>query len=567
MTSDTSRLIELRLRQARRRLGAGLVLRSAGVALGVSLALCLAWLLAEPFLTPDLSKNNRLSILVGVVVVALMIALWRSWRVMPAKLDVAMAIDRQFELQERLTAACSLPAELNDTPAARALVSDVRECLEKVRIREKFPVRPGWRALFLPAQVAGILLVWFLYDPVRIGNWARGTPTEDPTIAQIEDPALADKAVPGLRAQIKPPSERADSFKDNKELQDLKAELEKLYAENNKDRAAEKTEQVREKVAEVAKAEDVLKKHAQQMAEKFQKLQKQLEGMTQLDKDEARPDGPGKELEDALSKGDLKKAQEEADRLKKKARDKNLDPKDAEQLKKEIEQMEERADKLQREQKQQEKKLQDLIKQAKKENRDAESLERELKDLMQAMAAGKESEKLAEAMKQARKALEQQDFEGLAEQMEQLSKQLGDLQEQLQDLEDVEEHLQNLKELKKSLCKECEGADKSKAGEKDYAKGYGDAGAGKRDENKDALTKKGDDTQVRGFFDPRGKKRYGGTTNGPAFKQKSTAEMAGEIQQAVQEAPEAVEVQRLPRGAKEMIREYFEKLGGEAPKK
>ena len=350
MTSDTSRLIELRLRQARRRLGAGLVLRSAGVALGVSLALCLAWLLAEPFLTPDLSKNNRLSILVGVVVVALMIALWRSWRAMPAKLDVAMAIDRQFELQERLTAACSLPAEFNDTPAAQALVSDVRECLEKVRIREKFPVRPGWRALFLPAQVAGIMLVWFLYDPVRIGNWARGTPTEDPTNAQIEDPALADKAAPGLRAQIKPPSERAVSFKDNKELQDLKAELEKLYAENNKDRAAEKTEQVREKVAEVAKAEDVLKKHEQQMAEKFQKLQKQLEGMTQLDKDEARPDGPGKELEDALSKGDLKKAQEEADRLKKKARDKNLDPKDAEQLKKEIERMEERADKLQREQ-------------------------------------------------------------------------------------------------------------------------------------------------------------------------------------------------------------------------
>ena len=43
--------------------------------------------------------------------------------------------------------------------------------------------------------------------------------------------------------------------------------------------------------------------------------------------------------------------------------------------------------------------------------------------------------------------------------------------------------------------------------------------------------------------------------------------MAGDIKQAVQEAPEAVEVQRLPKAAKEMVKEYFEKLGNQAPDK
>lgn len=70
---------------------------------------------------------------------------------------------------------------------------------------------------------------------------------------------------------------------------------------------------------------------------------------------------------------------------------------------------------------------------------------------------------------------------------------------------------------------------------------------------------------MRGGFDPRGRKTYAGATNGPAFKKASSAEMSKDIEQAVQEAPEAVEVQRLPRAAKEMVKEYFEKLGGQVP--
>jgi hypothetical protein len=181
----------------------------------------------------------------------------------------------------------------------------------------------------------------------------------------------------------------------------------------------------------------------------------------------------------------------------------------------------------------------------------------------------KEMQELAQSLKAARQALEMKDFDGLSEQLGNVSKQLGDIQDELQDLEDIEEHLQNLKQMKKEGCKECEGQgqdkEKGDSGHQDNAQGYAEGATGRRPENKDAKTKEGEEKRIRGFFDPRGRKTYGGATNGPAFKKASSAEMSKEIEQAVQEAPEAVEVQRLPKAAKEMVKEYFEKLGGQAP--
>lgn len=570
MTPKSDAILLLRVGQAKRRLVAQAFLRHAGVAVGIALAAVIGWLLAEPFLALARPELWRWIVVGTAAGVALAAAGLRTFRSAPGPLTAALEIDRRFDLRERLTTACSLPPELAATPAGVALIDDARTRVERLTVRDQFPIRFGRRSLFLPAQIVALLLVWFLYDPAKLKSWAAGGTGADEAVV-VADGDVPERAAVAARPFIKPPAERANQFKDSKELQQLQAELEKLYADNNRDRPSDKPEVLREKSADVAKAEEILKKHEQAMAEKFNKLQEQMDRMTKLENGEARPDGPGKDFEQALANGDLKKAQEEADRLKKKARDKKMDAKEAAQLKKDLDKLEERADRLTREQKKKEDKLKDLIEKAKKENRDAESLERELNNLRQEMAQSQEGKQLADAIKKAAKALEQQDFDGVAEQMEEVSKQLGGIQDQLQDLEDVEEHLQNLKEMKKGLCKECDkegtGKEKGKPGEKDNGKGFAEGASGKREENKDAVTKKGDETQVRGFFDPKGRKRYGGSTTGPAFKQASTAEMAGEIQQAVQEAPEAVEVQRLPRAAKDLVKEYFEKLGGQGPPK
>ena len=90
----------------------------------------------------------------------------------------------------------------------------------------------------------------------------------------------------------------------------------------------------------------------------------------------------------------------------------------------------------------------------------------------------------------------------------------------------------------------------------------GGPGAGRRPESKD----KGDtDTQeklVPGEWD-KGKLEVVGHVPVGGFKgPRKPSEMAEEIRQAAQEAPAAIDRQRLPPSARKMARGYFEKVRG-----
>ena len=71
------------------------------------------------------------------------------------------------------------------------------------------------------------------------------------------------------------------------------------------------------------------------------------------------------------------------------------------------------------------------------------------------------------------------------------------------------------------------------------------------------------DAKQQAPFNPKGQKLFDGYAPGQAFKKKAGVDMAGEVQQAAQEAPEAVEVQRIPKAARDMARGYFRNLGGQ----
>lgn len=556
--------LEIRVRQARRRLFGQVLLNRIGLAWGCALAVGLIWFLAGPFVLPNQPDYLKWVVLGVAGGLGTVVAIWTAVRSTPSSLAAALAVDARFELQERVTTAVSLDPQLQSSPAGQALLADANAKLEKVAIKGKFPVRMGWRALFLPAQAAAIALL-ALYPPPVLTSLAGGSSKKDDDAGKNDEADAKPKpSVP--RPFIKPPLERPNK---SEELRQLEAELAKLYDEHNREVNIEKDkpEQVRIRQEKIATAEEKLQKREKEMAEKFQRLQEQMDKLTELEHGESRREGPAKDFEEAMAKGDLQKAQEEMDRLKKKSRDKKLNDQEQQQLKNELKDMEDRVERLVREQEKKKEKLKDLIEQAKKENRDAETLERELQKLEQEQQMTKEMQELAKTLKGARQCLEQKDFDGLADKLGDVSKQLEGIQDELQDLEDIQEHLQNLKQMKKEGCKDCEGEGKEKGegGQKDNSTGYAEGATGKRPENKDAKTKEGDEKRVRGFFDPKGRKTYGGSTTGPAFKKASSAEMSKEIQQAVQEAPEAVEVQRLPKAAKEMVKEYFEKLGGQAP--
>ncbi|MBO0699642.1 MAG: hypothetical protein J2P46_14700, partial [Zavarzinella sp.] len=513
MTRPAPSPLDLRVRQARRRLLTQALLNRVGLAWGCALAAGLLWFLLEPVILPTAPGYLKWTVLASAAGIGTVVAIWAAVRAAPSRLAAGLAIDQRFDLKERVTTALSLTPNDQSSPAGQALLADANAKLERVAVPGKFPVRVGWRALFLPAQAAAIAVL-ALYPPPILTNLAGGGSNKDDDQAQADNKAAPPKpAAP--KAFIKPPVERATK---SEELRQLQAELEKLYAEHNKEQPdKEKPEQVRERQEKIASAEERLQKREREMSEKFQRLQEQMDKLTELEQGETQKDGPAKDFEQALAKGDLKKAQDEVEKLQKKAKEKKLDQKDQDQLKQQLEDMEKKMDKLTREQEQKKKQLKDLIEKAKRENRDAESLERELNKLEQEQQLTPEMKELAKSIRSCKQCLEKQDFDGLSDQLGKMGQQLEDLQEDLKDLDDIEDHLQNLKQMKKEGCKECEGEGKKKSesGHKDDATGYAEGATGRRPENKDAQTRAGEEQRVRGFFDPKGRKTYGGSTTGP----------------------------------------------------
>src|SRR5205085_5083485 len=74
---------------------------------------------------------------------------------------------------------------------------------------------------------------------------------------------------------------------------------------------------------------------------------------------------------------------------------------------------------------------------------------------------------------------------------------------------------------------------------------------------------KNKDARQRAEPDYRGKQRITGFSRGGTFSKVPAREIGGVFQQAVQDAPEAIERQRVPPDAAEMLKGYYENLGGQ----
>lgn len=93
----------------------------------------------------------------------------------------------------------------------------------------------------------------------------------------------------------------------------------------------------------------------------------------------------------------------------------------------------------------------------------------------------------------------------------------------------------------------------------------GGIGEGRRPDGQPHATRSFD-TKAKTEFDPKGQKIFDGFAPGQNYKKKSGAEIAGEIQQASQEAPDAIEQQRIPRSYQNSAKGYFRNLAGQAEK-
>jgi hypothetical protein len=556
--------IDVRVRQARIRLFIQSLVQRLISYWAIALGVSVGWFLLQPLVLVDAPKDLRWIVAGSICGIATIAAIIWSIHLAPSRINAALTLDKRFELRERVTTALNLGEYELSSSAGQALLHDANQKVQDITVRERFPIELGRRAWLIPGQILVLVLLAWGYNPVISSVNTDSSKSED------KDQAKAKGNDPTNPQTQRPPIQRPlDRKNKSEDLKALETELDKLYNDANKKKQEEtKPEQAREKVEQITNAEEKLKKYATEQAEKFQKLNEQLSKLSTPDKsDPNREEGISKEFQEALQKMDFKKAGEEVEQLRKKIKEKKMTEEEAKNLEKQLEKMVDQLERVAKNE-QQQKKIKEMIDQAKKEGRNAEALERELQRLMDECEKSQELQNLAKKLGQCKKCLEKQDFDGLDKNLGDLGKQIDDMKEQLEDLFDADEHLQNLKQMRDELCKKCNGEGEGKEGkepkEADDATGKGIAW-GRRKENPDAKTN-WEDQRQRGQFNPKGRKTYGGATDGPAFTRKTTVQMGGEIQEAVQEAAEAMEVQKLRKSDQNAVKEYFQSLGRQAPK-
>lgn len=518
-----------------------------------ALVLAAIWFLVEPLVLTAAPEWQRWAVAGGLVAAATVVAAGLAVWAAPSKLVAALSLDERFGLRERVTTSLTLGAEQARTAAGQALLADVNQRVGTLDVPSKFPIAVSRSAFVVP--VAGVLFacVALLYEPAQPKAAAN---TTDEGKQPVTNVAAVEEKMNKLK---KKPVEKADAKPRTEEIERLEMKLEEIA-----NRPRKTKDELRERVKEMKGLEDRMRKREQELANK---LDSRDQALKKLDKmNEGAKDGPAKDLQKALSQGNMDQAKEALDKLSKQI-DK-MSEKDKEKLAKQLKEMQ---DKLKRLADNQEKK--DELDKLKKDGKlSDEAYDKEMKELEKQGESLKDLQDLAQKMGECKKCLEKGDAKGAQKQLKDAMDKMKEMDGDEQTLEDLREQMKRLRDAKK--------AGKDGSGDKDKEKDKngdvqandtdemndGAPGAGRRPENKDAATKSYE-SKARIPFDSKGKKIFDGYAPGQNFRKKSTSEIIEDIEQARQEASEAIDTQRIPKEARDMAKGYFKNLGGQEGKK
>jgi hypothetical protein len=540
--------VDIVIRRARRRLFLQTLLnRLAWCCVGALVATA-AWLLLYPFLLGKLDVWLRLTVAGGALGIASVVAVLLAWWQAPSSLAAALALDDRFTLKERVTTALSLSPREASTPAGQALLADVNQRVQPLKVAERFPVRLSWSTALVPVCAAVLAVIAVFYEPA-LGTATTGT-GKDAKNAVANAPEIQKQ----LELLKKAPRTWAKDQDKSEKFKEIEAAWDKLV---NQPLDPNNQEKVRERVQAMRDLEEKMKERADNLKSR-QALKQQL-GKLQQDQRDGKAnakDGPAKALQDALAKGDMAKAKEEVERLMKKVAQDKMTPEEQKKLE---DQLDDLKNKLERLADQKDRKEQ--LKRDREDGKiDQDQLEREMNDLANDSQDLQELDGLAKQLEACRACLRGGDRKGAAEK-------LGRLLEQLEQLELTEQELRQLRDAQADLEEARLGMCQCLNGQCDMEGKKNGLGKGRRPGTlrpiaPDAPTENFDARQ-RADVDPTGKQRITGFTRGGAFTKIPAREVGGVFRQAVQDAPDAIERQRVPPEAAEMLKGYYENLGGQ----
>jgi uncharacterized coiled-coil DUF342 family protein len=539
MDNSLRSVVERQVRRVRRRLRGRSLLQSLAMCGSVAFALAALWFLMQPLLFAGVSEAWRWGVPGTLLLLGTLAGVVRGWMRTPNLVAAALALDERFALKERVTTLMTLSPQLSASPVGQALLQDVAPRVEKLQVAAGFPLAPSWRASLMPAGAMLLAVAASFFDPtwsgLRLG--ALGAP---PKAEQKVDAKEVQQQLDNLR-KVNHENSNPDAEK-SKAMKDLLEEWEKLV---NKPVDPSNAEQVRERVAEMRTLEQKMKERAHELKAQAQKndtLKKLLEKLGQEGK--KLKEGPARDFEDALTKGDFHKAKEALDKLSKKLQDQQMSPQQQRDLAEQFKQLQEKIQKVM----EKDEKLKQLKKDFDEGRIDKEQLDREREK-------HKELQELANLLGECKECLGQGAGEAAAA--------LAKMAKQFEEMELTEDELNEILRNMDALSDAADGvAQALEDGDGDGMGGGGPPG-GLRPIDPDDPNSKILSQRQKARVNPNSQQRIAGYTAGGNFTKIPAKQVEGAFRQAVQQAPEAIERQNIPEDAADVARGYFKKLGGQ----
>ncbi len=468
----------------------------------------------------------------------------------PSKLDAAVAIDRSFGLNERLGTAVTLPIELRETPAGRALLSDALSRVESLDIASRFRPRIP-KTAWVPLVPIALGLAFFFFAPELTQRLASAR--SNLTVAEQEEVIAQAQELRKRLAEVKKELEEAQYA----ESADLLVQIEKAAEDLEKAPPADK-EQALVKLNQLTNALEERQKQigdAQQVSRKLQRL------------NEMSNDGPADEFAREMAKGDFEKAAEAVKELKDKLLAGDLSEKEQEQLNKQLNEMKEQLNQLANLD-ERKKQLQDALDSG---QINQEQFDRQMARLNDQAEDLQKLQQLAEQLAQAQQQLNQGDLQQAAEALGMSQDQLEQMAADLAELEMLDSTMADLQMAKNGMTG---GDGLNQLGDRLG----GMNGFGQRFSNNNNASGRGrgagdreiaeDDTSTfntrvrqqlgRGRAVQEGFGRPGAQTIGQSLIESEAA-----VQANAEAATEALSNQRVPRHIEEHVRGYIDTFGGD----
>jgi hypothetical protein len=464
----------------------------------------------------------------------------------PNRVDAAVAIDRAFHLNERLSTTLTLPQDLRQTPAGRALVADTLKHISGLDVGAQFGLRMP-RLAWVPL-IPAALAVGMLFLPEVVQRTARASRT--PELVNKEYLVKQSQAIKKSVAE-----KRKELSKDglSPETDRLLAQIEKAADKLAKAPTVEKDKAM----VELNKLTDQLKEQQKRFGSSEQ-IKRQLQQLQQM-----ANNGPADEFAKDLAKGDFQKAAQDLKQLQEKLVSGKMTEAEKKQLKDQITQMKEQLEKLANLD-QRKKQLDEALKNG---GLTKQQYEQQMAKLNEDAKNLKKLQQLASKLGSAQNALTQNDVKKAAEALGMGQKELDQMAQQLKELETLDQALADLQDAKNGMAsdgmnqlgQQIDGAMNLGQGMRNPGIGMGRGrGQGDRPEAPDNTAFYNTKTKAqlnKGKAIVEGTGPYGRQLKGESF-----IDVQAESEAAGTAAAEALSNQKIPNNVKKHVLGYFDEI-------